>query len=358
MRPDCAGAQRVCIVRPAPPSAEREANMNPNRIRAITMALAVATTVTAIELCHAQDGASAYPSRQITIVVPFAPGGGTDMLARMIGKRLESAWGRTVVIENRPGAGGVVGATAVARASADGYTLLLGSGANLAVNVSLYKKLAYDPAKDFTPLALVAGTPFVLVVNPSMPVKTVAEFIEYAKARPGQLSYATSGPGVPHHLFVELLSSMAGLKMTMVPYKGSLPALNDVAARHVPLMMVDVGPARGTIDGGRVRALGISTARRFPTLQEVPPIADTLPGFDASGWFMFAGPAGMPADVAAKLHAELDKFLKEKATVDEIVQYGFLPQENRSLPGLQKFIVSEIARWADVVRKAGVEGAF
>lgn len=309
-------------------------------------------------LVHAQENAGAYPSRQITMVVPFAPGGGTDMLARMIARRLESAWSKPVVIENRPGSGGIVGATAVTRAAADGYTLFLGSGTNLAVNVSLYKKLAYDPVKDFTPLALVAGTPFVLVVNPSMPVKNVAEFIAYAKARPGELNYATSGPGVPHHLFVELLSSMTGLKMTMVPYKGSLPALNDVAAGHVPLMMVDIGPALGTIQGGGVRALGVSTSQRFPTLPDVPPIGDTVPGFDAAGWFMMAAPSGLPPAIAEKLHGELDKFLSDKATSEEIVRSGFQPLPNKSLPDLHKFVISEISRWTDVVRRAGVEGAF
>lgn len=323
-------------------------------------ALAAFLFSSAMQLCtaDAQENASAYPSRPITMVVPFAPGGGTDMLARMIARRLESAWNKSVVIENKPGSGGIVGAMAVTRAPADGYTLFLGSGTNLAVNVSLYKKLAYDPVKDFQPLALVAGTPFVLVVNPSVPVKSVREFIAYAKARPGQLSYATSGPGVPHHLFVELLSSMTDLKMTMVPYKGSLPALNDVAAGHVPLMMVDIGPALGAIQGGSVRALGVSTSQSFPTISEVPPISETVPGFDAAGWFMVAAPAGLPQSIAAKLHAELDKFLNEASTSEEIVRSGFQPLQNKSLADLQKFVVSEIARWTDVVKKAGVEGAF
>ena len=312
------------------------------------------------QICNAnaQENVNAYPSKPITMVVPFAPGGGTDMLARMIARRLESAWNKSVVIENKPGSGGIVGAMAVTRAPADGYTLFLGSGTNLAVNVSLYKKLAYDPVKDFQPLALVAGTPFVLIVNPSVPVKSVQDFVDYAKARPGQLSYATSGPGVPHHLFVELLSSMTDLKMTMVPYKGSLPALNDVAAGHVPLMMVDIGPALGAIQGGSVRALGVSTSQRFPTIPEVPPIGDTVQGFDAAGWFMVAAPAGLPPSIAAKLHAELDKFLSDTSTADEIVRSGFQPLQNKTLTDLQKFVVSEIGRWTDVVRKAGVEGAF
>ena len=327
-------------------------------LKAAALGALIIAAATQPFVAHAQENASAYPSRQITMVVPFAPGGGTDMLARLIARRLETTWNKPVVIENRPGSGGIVGAMAVTRAVADGYTLFLGSGTNLAVNVSLYKQLAYDPVKDFKPLGLVAGTPFMLVVNPSMPVKTVREFIDYAKARPGELSYATSGPGVPHHLFVELLSSMADLKMTMVPYKGSLPALNDVAAGHVPLMMVDIGPALGSIQGGSVRALGVSTAQRFPTLPDVPPIGDTVPGFDAAGWFMVAAPSGLPPAIAEKLHGELDKFLSEKTTSEEIVRSGFQPLPNKSLPDLSQFVVSEIARWTDVVRKAGVEGAF
>ena len=324
---------------------------------AVLGALLFATTAQFFVAC-AQESTSAYPSRPITMVVPFAPGGGTDMLARMIARRLETSWNKSVVIENKPGSGGIVGATSVTRASPDGYTLFLGSGTNLAVNVSLYKKLAYDPVKDFQPLALVAGTPFVLVVNPTVPVKSVREFIDYAKSRPGQLSYATSGPGVPHHLFVELLSSMTDLKMTMVPYKGSLPALNDVAAGHVPLMMVDIGPALGAIQGGSVRALGVSTSQRFPTIADVPPIGETVQGFDAAGWFMVAAPAGLPPSIAAKLHTELDKFLGENSTADEIVRSGFQPLQNKSLGELRNFVVTEIGRWTEVVRRAGVDGAF
>lgn len=331
-------------------------------IATVKRAIATGAFLSGAVLCgaaSAQDTAAQYPSRQVTLVVPFAPGGGTDILARMIAKRLETSWGKPIVIENRPGSGGVVGAMAVTKAAPDGYTLFLGSGTNLAVNVSLYKKLSYDPTKDFIPLALVGGTPFVLVVNPALPIRSVADFIAYAKERPGQLSYATSGPGVPHHLFVELFNSMTGLKMTMVPYKGSLPALNDVAAGHVPLMMVDVAPALGIIQAGSVRALGVTTLQRFPTLPDVPPISDTVPGFNAAGWFMMAGHGAMPRAIAEKVHAEMDRFLNEPETREQLVKaIGLAPLQNRSIPELQKFIVGEIARWGDIVRMAGVEGAF
>jgi tripartite-type tricarboxylate transporter receptor subunit TctC len=305
-----------------------------------------------------KDPAPDYPAHAVTLIVPFAPGGGTDILARLIALKLEQAWGKSFVVENRPGAGGIVGAQATARAAPDGYTLLLASVTNLAVNATLYKKLPYDPESDFVPLALAAATPFVLVVNPALPVKSVAEFIAYAKARPGQLNYATSGPGVPHHLYIELLSSMTGLKMIQVPYKGSLPALNDVAAGHVPLMMVDLGPALGPIEGGMVRPLGVSVARRVSVLKDVPPIADTVPGFDASGWFMVAAPGGTPRPIVDKLHDELARLLATPEAADQLLKAGLLPMDSRSVAELQTFVRTEIARWGDVVRKAGIEGTF
>lgn len=304
------------------------------------------------------QGAASWPERTVTIVVPFAPGGGTDVLARMMGKELEQKTGKTFVIENRPGAGGTIGAQAVTRAAPDGHTIFLGSGTNLAVNVSLYKKLAYDPVKEFVPLALAAATPFVLVVNPSLPVKNVQDLINYVKERPGQLNYASSGAGVPHHLFMELMASMTGLKMTMVPYKGSAPALNDVIAGHVPLMMVDIGPALGSIQGGKVRALGVTTAQRVATVQDVPSLSETLPGFDASGWFMFAGPDAMPAAVTAQIHAAMDDVLAKPEFGAALVKFGLIPQKNLPVAELRTFMTSEIERWRKVVRTAGVEGKF
>ena len=183
-------------------------------------------------------------------------------------------------------------------------------------------------------------------------------YLPPAKARPGQLNYATSGPGVPHHLYIELLSSMTGLKMIQVPYKGSLPALNDVAAGHVPLMMVDLGPALGPIQGGMVRPLGVSAARRIDVLKDVPPIGDTVPGFDAVGWFMMAAPGATPRPVVDKLHDELTRLLATPEVAGQIFKAGLLPMENRSVAGLQTFVHAEIARWGEVVRKAGIEGTF
>jgi len=303
-------------------------------------------------------GAQSFPSRAITIVVPFAPGGGTDILARLLAKDLEQKLGQAAVVENRPGAGGIIAAQSVIRAPADGYTLFFGTGTQFAVAPSLYKKLPFDPPRDFTPLALVAGSPFALVVHPSIPVKTVAEFIEYAKTRPGKLSYGTSGPGAPHHLFMELFNSRVGLTMTMVPYKGSIPALNDVVAGHLPLMMVDLGPAAGMLEAGKVRPLGVTTTQRVEGWSHIPPIADTLPGFNASGWFMMVAPRNLAAQPRDRLHAAFTEILAQRHIREAIIKAGFNPLETRSVADLQKFMASEIEVWRDMVRRAGVEGSF
>jgi tripartite-type tricarboxylate transporter receptor subunit TctC len=289
--------------------------------------------------------------------VPFAPGGAGDILARMIGQKLEQRWGKSVVIENKTGAGGAVGAIAVARAPADGHTLLIAPSATMAVNVTLFKSLPYDPTADFIPLALAAQTPFVLVVNPDLPVNTVRELIQYVRDRAGRVSYATSGAGVPHHLYAELLKSMTGIQMSPVMYRGSLPALNDVVAGHVPLMFVDLGPSLGIIQAGRVRPLGVSTKDRVPNIPDVPPIADTVAGFDAASWQMIVAPAKTPRPVIDKLHADLKNVLALPDIRDGITRSGMGLMDSPSVEGLQDFIKSEIVRWGKVVEQAGIAGS-
>src|SRR4051812_12290181 len=205
-----------------------------------------------------------YPNRAITLVVPFAPGGGVDQMARLIAGKLEQRLGKSFVIENKPGAGSIIAASYVQKSNPDGYTLLMAPSPTMAVNVALYKSLPYDPLTDFVPLALLSGTPFVLMVNLDLPVRTVPELIAYANAHPGQMTFASAGPGVPHHLFMELFKSMTGLEATHVPYRGSLPALNDLVAGHIPMMFCDIGPAAGMLQAKRVRPLGISTRTRHP----------------------------------------------------------------------------------------------
>lgn len=302
---------------------------------------------------RAQD----FPKRAVTIVVPFAPGGGGDILARLALQKLEPKWGVPVIVENKPGAGGNLGAAAVARAAPDGYTILLATSAQFAVNQTLFKSLPYDPVKDFVPLALAAATPFVLVANNDLPVKNVAEFVAYAKAQNKPLSYATAGFGVPHHLYMEMLKSMTGIDMTPVPYRGSAPALTDVVGGHVPVMFVDLGPALGQIQAGGVRPLGASLARKLDALPDVPFINDTLPGFDAASWQMYAAPAGTPRDIIAKLNADLRSVIEDPQLKDQVAKAGMLSLEAGSIEQLQAFVASETKRWSEVVRKAGIEGS-
>jgi tripartite-type tricarboxylate transporter receptor subunit TctC len=227
----------------------------------------------------------------------------------------------------------------------------------MAVNVTLFKQLPYEPAADNVPLAMAAQTPFVLVVNPSLPVKSVADLIAYVKAQKGKVSYATAGPGVPHHLFAELLKSMTGIEMSPVPYKGSVPAITDVVAGHVPLMFVDLGPALSLIQAGKVRAIGVSTGKRIPALPDVPPVNDTVKGFDVASWQMVAAPAKTPRAIVDRLHAELKKQLASPDLSAQIAKTGMLPMATPSVEELQAFVKSEIARWGKVVQQAGIAGS-
>jgi tripartite-type tricarboxylate transporter receptor subunit TctC len=298
--------------------------------------------------------AQEFPSRPVTMIVPFTAGGAGDILARTLGGKLEGKWGKPLIVDNKPGAGGVIGAVAAGKAEPDGYTLMIAPSATMAVNVSLFKALPYNPLEDFTPLALAAQTPFVLVVNPELPVKSVADLIKYAKDK-GELNYATAGPGVPHHLFAELLKSMTGIKMSPVAYRGSLPALNDVVAGHIPLMFVDLGPSLGIIQSGKVRAIGISTKARFESLPDVPPLNDVgVPGFDASSWQMVVAPSKTPRPVLDKLHADFNAVLGEGEMKAQILKNGMLPVATSSIDALKAFNAAEVARWSKVVEQAGL----
>jgi tripartite-type tricarboxylate transporter receptor subunit TctC len=320
-------------------------------VRCALVALAVVALQSSARAQH-------YPAGPVTMVVPFAPGGAGDILARTLGQPLSQAWGSPLVVKNITGAGGVIGMDSVAKATPDGYTLLIAGSPQMAANVALFKALSYDPAADFVPLALVAQTPFVLVVNPELPVHSVAELIQYAKQQDGKLSYATAGIGTPHHLFAELLKSMTGIEMSPVGYRGSLPALNDVIAGHVPLMFVDLGPALGIIQAGKVRPLGVSTRSRLAVIADVPPLAEVgVPGFDAASWQMIVAPAKTPRPIVDQLHDELKNLVESAEIRDLILKEGMVPMEDRSVADLHAFVVAEIARWGKVVRQAGLEGS-
>jgi tripartite-type tricarboxylate transporter receptor subunit TctC len=310
-----------------------------------------------LALSAAPANAQNYPTKTVTIVVPFAAGGAGDILGRMIGPYMEKRLGKPFIVENRVGAGGVVGATAFRKAAPDGHSIMIAPSPTMAVNVTLYKKLPYDPVNDFIPLAMAAGTPFVLVVNPSLPVKTVADLIAYVKARPGKLSYGTAGAGVPHHLFMELLKSKTGMDMSPVAYKGGAPAIADVVAGHIPLMFVDLGPALGLIRAGKVRALGTSVASGLEVLPGVPPVNKTVPDFDVASWQMVVAPAKTPRPTVDKLHTELKAVFAQPQISGAIAKTGMLPLPTPTVEAMQAFVKSEIARWGEVVRKAGIAGS-
>ena len=314
--------------------------------------LGLAVTALATPSVPAQD----YPTRPVTIVVPFAAGGGTDMLGRMVGQKLEQRLGKSFLIENKPGAGSTTGANVAAKAAPDGYTLLMAPSPTMAVSVTIYKNLPYDPLADFIPLALVAQTPFILIVNPSLPIHSVQELIKYAKDNPGKLSYGSAGPGTPHHLYAELFKSMTGIAMSHVPYRGSGPLLNDVVGGHLPVTFVDVPPAVGVLQTGKVRAIGISTKTRLASFPDIAPVGETVPGFDAASWQMLVAPAKTPGPIVDKLHAEVKAILATSEIKDRIINDGMLLMDNPSVEALQDFVKSEIVRWGKVVQQAGLAG--
>ena len=315
--------------------------------------VAVLIAVIQHEPARAQD----YPTRPVTLIAPWPPGGAVDTLCRILGAKLTERLGQNVIIENRPGAGSVLGVGATARAAPDGYTLVMAGSASLATSVTIYKKLAYDPTKDFTPIAFITRIPFAMVVHPSLPVKTMPELIKLAKEKPGQLSYASGGAGSPHHLYTELLKTMAGIDMTHVPYKGSAPALSDIAAGHVPLMLGDIVAALPLVRAGNVRALAVSSLTRVPAAPDIPTIAETaVPGYEGVGWVMIVGPANIPKVIAAKLHAEFKAVAALPEFQQQLVKFGTIPVASPSLEDQQRSINSEIVRWRPVVQKAGMAG--
>src|SRR5215813_12898692 len=261
-------------------------------MRVLPIALTLALAVPAA----AQEPAQDYPSRQVNFIVPFAPGGGTDILGRLIGQKLSDRFGKPFVVENRPGAGTVTAAVQVAKSPPDGYTIMMATGGTMAMNTTLYKKLPYEPGKDLVLVALVCNVPFVLVVNADLPVHSVADLVKLAKEKP--LSYGSGGPGAFHHLMGELFKTTMGIPMIHVPYKGTLPALNDVVAGHIQLMFADLAPAHALIQAGKVRALGVTTAQRVASAPEIPPLAEVgVPGFDWAAWQAVAAPGETPQDI-------------------------------------------------------------
>ena len=294
-----------------------------------------------------------YPARAVRLVVPSSPGGGSDITARIIAPRLSEYLGQQVIVDNRAGAGTMIGGELVARAAPDGYTLLLGS-TPMAINPAMYKKVSYDALRDFVPITQIVSVPNLLIAHPSLPVKSVTELIAFAKSRPGQLTFASAGTGTSPHLSMELFLGMAGLSMIHVPYKGAGPGVVDVVAGHVALMTPTIISALGYVRGGRLRALGVTSAKRAAGAPEIPTIAEAgVPGYEATQWFGVLAPAGTPRDIVNLIQSEIGRVLqqpdmKTRLSTDGADPVGSTPEE------FAAFIRSETAKWAKVVKVAGV----
>jgi tripartite-type tricarboxylate transporter receptor subunit TctC len=302
---------------------------------------------------HAQ--AQNYPARPVTLVLGFAPGGPSDVMARIFGKKLESVLGQPVVIENRSGAGGNVAAETVARAAPDGHTMLLANSGILAANASLYKKINFDPVKDFAPVTLVAAQANVLVVNPAVPARTLAELVAYAKANPGKVSYASGGQGSSPHLAGELLKTIAKIDIVHVPYRGTGPALQDLIAGHVQMNFSSVSPVIPHIQSGSLRALGVSSLKRAALLPNVSPIAELgFPGFEATAWHALVVPAGTPKDVIAALHRGMIATLNDPDTRKALTNLG-IEVLGSSPDELAAYIKTEIPKWEGIIKASGAK---
>lgn len=301
------------------------------------------------------DAAADFPQKAIKIVVPYPPGGSTDVLGRMMAQKMSARFGQPVVVENRAGASGNLGANYAAKSAPDGYTLFLGTSTALAVNPHLYPNLPYDPQKDFAPLILATTLPSLVVVNSSVPVKTLKELNEYAKAKDGAVNYASSGNGTPAHLGAEMYKKMAGIKMTHVPYKGGAPALTDLAGGQTSVMFAILPESWPLVKDGRLRALAITTPQRSPLMPEVPTVSEAaVPGYELVGWYGFLAPAGTPKAIVAKLNKALDEALQDKEVRAKLTTMGFEvaggPPER--LGGLMR---SESTKWGQVVRDGNIK---
>ena len=306
-------------------------------------------------LAAAPAQSQSYPSRPVTIVVPLGAGGGSDLLARLVAQKLEQRLGRSFVIENRPGGGTTLAAVLVARAKPDGHTLMQATSSTMAINVTLQKKLAYDPVKDFEPVALLTASPFVLTVSADSPVKSVADLIALAKAKPGELNYGSAGPGTMHHLSTELMLSLTGTRMQHVPYKATPQVLTDLLAGRVQVLFGDGPSVVPQIREGKLRALAVSTAKRSPATPDVPTMQEAgIAGFESAAWQMIVAPAGTSSDIVSLLNKAVRAIFSEPEVTQELTNRGMGPQVTGSPEQLRDYVKAEIARWSPIVERAGV----
>ncbi len=331
-------------------------NFNPTR-RLLCVACAATVTIFAAMPLAAQGS---WPSKPVRIVVPFAPGGTTDILARAVAPELTKAFGQPFIVDNKAGAGGNVGADLVAKSPGDGYTLLMGTVGTHGINKSIYSKMPFDPQKDFAPITLVAGVPNVMVMNAEKAAKlginNVADFVKYAKAHPGQFSMASSGNGTSIHLAGELFKSQTGIFMTHIPYRGSGPALLDLIGGNVDVMFDNLPSAMPQIKGGKLKAFAVTSAQRSTAMPELPTVeeAGKLKGFEASSWFGLLAPAGTPPDVVSRIQQEVAKALATPAIKEKMLAQGAIPSGNTPQE-FAKLIDAEITKWALVVKASGAK---
>jgi tripartite-type tricarboxylate transporter receptor subunit TctC len=307
-------------------------------------------------MVHSPAPAQDVPSRPITLVVPLAAGGGMDFIARTIGQKLSERIGQPVLIENRPGGGTIVATVDLAHAQPDGYTILLVPGPTLTTNVALYKHLPYDPLQDFAPVALTSEVAFALVVNPSLPIHSVMELIKYAKEHPGELIMGSSGVGTMTHLAGELLMSKTGIKIRHTPYRGSPPALNDVIAGHTQMFFADPVTAGELTQAGKVRALGVTSKTRVSVFPDAPPIAEAVPGYEATNWHMVIAPARTPPAIVEKLASEIRAVGAMPEVKEKITKLGLTPLTSPPPAELKPYLASEINTWSAFIKQIGIAG--
>lgn len=315
-----------------------------------TRSLLCALTLAA--LCSAAL-AQPYPAKAVRMVVGYPPGGPTDVLARIVAQKLTESWNQQVLVDNRPGASGMIGAELTVRAAPDGYTLLM-VPVTFAVTPSLFAKMTYDPVKDLAPVAQVAAAPFILVVHPTLPVKTVKDLIALARSRPGQLNYASASAGGMPHLAGELFNTMTGVKMTHIPYKGAAPATTDLLSGQVQLMFNNMLSAMPQVKAGRLRAVAVTSTRRSAAVPELPSIAETVPGYEASGWYAAFAPAATPKELVTRLNADMNRVMKlpdvmQRLAGDGVEAVGTTPEQ------FGAYLRQEIAKWGKVVQASGAK---
>jgi tripartite-type tricarboxylate transporter receptor subunit TctC len=318
--------------------------------RALIGLMAIQFSVTA----HAQT----YPAKPITIVVSLAAGSGMDTLVRLYADKLQEALGKPVIVENKPGAALMIAAASVAGSPADGYTLLVSTSSAMAINPVLYKKISYDPVKDFVPISFYVKSPFVLVVNPDLPVRSVPELIKLAKESSNPLSYSSPGAGVAQHLSMEYLKQRFGVNMTHVPYRSTPQSIADIVAGHVSLGFAEAGASLPLIREGKLRALAVSSSTRLPTLPDVPPFSEVAdaPDFEAVSWHMLFAPAATPKDVVARLHQEMNRIMAAPQMRERASDIGLLPIEPPPVERTEAYLASEREKWGSLVKKLGLEG--